>query len=58
MQAYPSERVSLFGGLEWTTGLLEWTTGTLEWNTGMDYWNGYLSHKMLVRGEGWAWTGQ
>ena len=43
---------SLFGGLEWTTGilewntgmeywngLLEWTTGILEWNTGMDYWN-------------------
>ena len=25
--------VSLFGGLEWTTGLLEWTTGTLEWTT-------------------------
>ena len=59
-----SVRVSLFGGLEWTTGLLEWTTGTLEWTTGtlewnteMDYWNGYLFHKMLVRGEGWAWTG-
>ena len=27
--------VSLFGGLEWTTGPLEWTTGTLEWTTGI-----------------------
>ena len=27
--------MSLFGGLEWTTGLLEWTTGILEWITGM-----------------------
>ena len=35
-----------------------WTTGILEWNTGMDYWNGYLSHKMLVRGDSWAWIGQ
>ena len=26
--------MSLFGGLECTTGLLEWTTGTLEWTTG------------------------
>ena len=37
--------MSLFGRLEWTTGLLEWTTGTLDWTTeilewitGMDYW--------------------
>ena len=28
-----------------------WTTGMDYWNTGMAYWNGYLSHKMLVRGE-------
>ena len=27
--------VSLFGGLEWTTGMDYW-------NTGMDYWNGLL----------------
>ena len=27
--------MSLFGGLEWTTGLLEWTTGILDWTTGM-----------------------
>ena len=26
--------MSLFGGLEWTTGTLEWTTGILEWITG------------------------
>ena len=30
--------MSLFGGLEWTTGLLEWTTGTLEWTTGILEW--------------------
>ena len=54
---YNSLRVSLFSGLEWTTGPLvqEWTsywnTGKDYWNTRMDYWNGYLSHKMLVRGE-------
>ena len=35
-----------------------WNTGMDYWNTGMDYWNGYLSQKMLVRGEGGAWTGQ
>ena len=33
-----SRGVSLFGGLEWTTGLLEWTTGTLEWTTGILEW--------------------
>ena len=33
-----------------------WNTGMDYWNTGMDYWNVYLSHKMLVRGEGGAWT--
>ena len=44
---YNSLRVSLFSGLEWTTGplvqewtsywpgTLEWTTGILEWITGM-----------------------
>ena len=31
-------RMSLFSGLEWTTGLLEWTTGTLEWTTGILEW--------------------
>ena len=30
--------MSLFDGLEWTTGPLEWTTGTLEWTTGILEW--------------------
>ena len=40
----------------WTTGMDYWNTGMDYWNTGMDYWNGYLSHKMLVKGKGRAWT--
>ena len=37
--------MSLFGGLEWTTGTLEWTTGTLEWTTGILEWiTGRISH--------------
>ena len=37
--------MSLFGGLEWTTGPLEWTTGTLEWTTGILEWiTGRISH--------------
>ena len=40
----------------WNTGMDYWNTGMDYWNTGMDYWNGYLSHKMLVRGKGRAWT--
>ena len=33
--------VSLFGGLEWTTGTLEWWD---YWNGPLDYWNGLLEH--------------
>ena len=40
----------------WNTGMDYWNTEMDYWNTGMDYWNVYLSHKMLVRGKGGAWT--
>ena len=37
--------MSLFGGLEWTTGPLEWTTRILEWTTGILEWiTGRISH--------------
>ena len=45
MKIYTQVWVSLFGGLEWTTGPLEWTTGTLEWTTGILEWiTGRISH--------------
>ena len=44
--------MSLFGGLEWTTGPLEWTTGTLEWTTGILEWiTGHVMSHMRTKWE-------